>query len=127
MRKYNDFRFNVDPGRYGNNYDEVRRLINTAREDSENELLESDRVSMADMKAITTRRGVKAILSGKVLNSGCKKYRKWRKYDKHVVKAMLTPPLQELYDDGKISYRKAKRVRKIVTKRMLSCFYAKAK
>lgn len=135
MSKRNDIHFNtptystLHKGKRSEpktNYREIRKILDQASDESEQEE-ETYRTDFSDMKAITKRRGVKAILDGKVLNSGCKKYKRWRSNDKQVIKEMLTPPLQEMYDNGEIGYRKAKRVRKIVTKRILSCFYAKGK
>ena len=119
-------RKSFDNNSHNSNYAEIRRMLDqTSRSDDDIE--DTPTCGFADMKVITTKRGTKAILANKVLNANCKRYKKWRKNDKAVLKAMLTPPLQEMYEDGKIGYRKAKRVRRIVTKRILSCFYGKSK
>lgn len=84
-------------------------------------------VGFEDMKILQKRKGVKAISSGKVLNTGRKKYRRWRRHDKGVLKDMITPGLNDMIAMGELKKRKAKKVRKQFVKRVLSCFYAKDK
>ena len=103
-------------------YDELRKII-SRNSDDDLDFVDLNEIDFADLKVLKKKKGRKAITSGKVLNAGRKKYRKWRKHDKAAIKEMIGPSLQAMYEDGSIGYKKAKKLRKIIANRIVSCFY----
>ena len=113
--------------------DYLKRILSTSTRDDvdeEDEIFDprSNLIDMfGELKVFSKKKARRTILDGKVLNCGKKRYRKWRRHDKDIIRDVLTEPLQEMIDNDEISFRKAKRLRKTITKRILSCFYAKGK
>ena len=103
-------------------YDELRKII-SRNSDDDLDFVDLNEIDFADLKVLKKKKGRNAITSGKVLNAGRKKYHKWRKHDKAAIKEMISPSLQAMYEDGSIGYKKAKKLRKIIANRIVSCFY----
>ena len=104
------------------NLDELRKIIER-NTDSDIDFVDISESGFENLNAISRKKGRKALLTGKVLNADKKKYKKWRKHDKKVIREMISPVLQSLYEDGEIGYKRAKKIRKVMTNRIISCFY----
>lgn len=108
-------------------YERLQRVLDVPRPERRDRELEFEDMTLSDLmdlKCLYKKRAAKALLGKKILNGEHKKYRRWRKHDKKILRDLISRPLQEMYDDGRISYRKAKRIRKEAVRRILSCFYA---
>lgn len=132
MRNYDNYRVRFDTPikkskklkrrKDDDGFEELRRIMRR-NTDEQIKFTDIDSDNFSDIKALSKKKGIKAITSGKVLNAGRKKYRRWRKHDKKVIKERISPALQEMYECGDIGYKKAKKLRKIVSNRIISCFY----
>lgn len=130
MRKYDAYRVRFDTERtkkHGkkkgdDSLDELRKIINR-NSDANIDFADMYDTDFSSLKVLNKKKGIKAIMNGKVLNADRKKYRKWKKHDKEIIKEMISPMLQEMYDNDDIGYKKAKKLRKILTNRIISCFY----
>lgn len=109
-------------------YERLQRVLDIPRPERRDRELDFEDMTLSelmDLKCLYKKRATKALLGGKILNGERKKYRRWRKHDKKILEELISRPLQEMYDDDRISYRKAKRIRKEAVRRILSCFYAR--
>lgn len=137
MAKYDKYRvrFDTTKGKKINKYpkpdqaseDYLRRVIKSSAYYDSDDRDTGTYDDWEELKIFAKKKGRKALLKGKVINADRKKYKKWRKHDKKIVQSMVAPMLQDLYDDGVIGYKKAKKLKKITTRRILSCFYGKEK
>jgi hypothetical protein len=83
--------------------------------------------AISEMRALTKKKGVKALLNGKVLNASRKKFRKWKRKDKKILKLIFKGVEQDMRRHYGIGKKKAKKARKTATKRIIRCFYGKEK